>query len=84
MENPGDPALEERPDILDPISVDVLVLDVGLTMIDGLMDKLGTVDPEIGAELISMNLRAVAYAVADKVSKGGGLDVFYGLEADFT
>ncbi len=84
MKNSSDSPLEERPNILDSISMNVSGLNVLSSMTHGAVDKLGTIKPQVGTELVSVDLRAGANAVADESSKGSSSDVLYRLEADFT
>ena len=57
MEHPGNPTLEQGPDVLYAVGVDLSLfgfLNVCLPMIDGPMDKLGAIKPEISTKFVGL------------------------------
>ncbi len=67
--DPHDAAFQQRPDILDPVHVDIAVLHVGLGVIDRAMSKLRAIEPEVRGELISMNSGVALGVLADKLGQ---------------
>jgi len=64
-----DSALEKRPHVLDSVRMDVARSNVGLSMVDGLMRELGTVEPEIRSELVSVNFGSGFDVLTDEIGK---------------
>ena len=50
-----DASLEQGPHIFDAVGVD-LAIHVGLLVVHGLVGEAGGIEPEVGRELIGMNL----------------------------
>ena len=47
MENAGDSSLEQGPNILNAVSVDIPGLHIGFLMIHGIMHKLRGIKPQV-------------------------------------
>ncbi len=66
MINTSDSPLEQGPNILNPVSMDIPGLHIGFRMIDRIMDKFRAIKPQVGLELIGMNFGPRMHMVADK------------------
>jgi len=83
MKDTGNGPLEERPDIFDPIGMDIPGLHVGFLMIYGIVDKFRGIKPQVRRILIGMDFGPRLCMIADEVRKGAGLHIFNRLHKDF-
>lgn len=65
MKRPSNPAFEQRPNGFDAVDVDIPA-HVGLGVIDGLMFKLGPIEPVVRQELVGVDFRAPLGVEANK------------------
>lgn len=83
MKHAHDAALEQAPNVLNAIGVNVAI-DVPFAVIDGMVRELGAIEPQVGFEFIGVHGASRYNMLTDKASKHGSGHVFDGLQTDLT
>ena len=83
MKNAGDCSLEQRPKILNPISMNIPGLHIGFAMVYRIMDKLRGIESQVRPELISMDFGPRRGIIADEIPQGAGLHILNRFHKDF-
>ena len=82
MVDAHDSSLEQRPNILASVGVDI-PMNIGFRMVHGLMGKLGTIKSHVRSKLISVNFRSRLDVFADEIGNHCASDVLQSLHMDF-
>ena len=83
MENAGDGPLEQGPDILNSVDMNIPGLHIGFLMGHSIMNKFRGINPPIRLKLIGMNFGPWCGMFADKIGKGANLHIINRLHEDF-
>jgi hypothetical protein len=82
MEHAHDAALEEAPNILAAIGVNVAI-NVPLRVVHGMVRELGAIEPQIRGKLISVHGASRSHVLTNETSKHARRDVLDSLHTDF-
>ena len=82
MEDSHNSALEQRPDILDAIGVNVARRNVGFAMIDGPMCELRAIQPEIGFQFVRVDFCSDGCVLTDKILENARADILNRLHSE--
>lgn len=82
--NAGDRPLEQGPDILNPVNMNIPGLHIVFSgMVHGIMDKFRAIEPQVRAKFIGMDFRAGQGVFADETPQGAGFDIINRFHKDF-